>query len=83
MRSTDPMYAVWEEERQVSWKRWCRNWLGLSDSPYRSIKWLIHLKMRDCGDMTNRTNIFHWERVVLNLPSTKRYLSDLPWVMKS
>ena len=82
VRSTDPMHAEWEEERRASWERWCRNWMGLSDSPYRSIQWLICLKMKAYGDRTDRSNPFHWDRVVLNLPGTKKYRSDLPWVMK-
>ena len=81
-RSTDPADAEWERERGDRWERWCRNWMGLTDSPYRSIQWLLRLKMEACGDHTCHANPFHWDRVVLNLPGTRDYRPDLPWVMK-
>jgi hypothetical protein len=81
-RSTDPQHAAWESERGGRWERWCRNWMGLADSPYRSIQWLIRLKFETYGDHTCQANPYHWDRVVLNLPGVKGYRPDLPWVMK-
>ena len=81
-RSADPADADWERQRGNRWERWCRNWMGLTDSPYRSIQWLLRLKMEAYGDHTCRANPFHWDRVVLNLPGTRDYRPDLPWVMK-
>ena len=82
VRSTDPGDAVWEESRGGKWERWCRNWMGLTDSPYRSIQWMIRLKMEAYGDPSDRANPFHWARVVLNLPGEDGYRPHLPWVMK-
>ena len=28
----------WEETRLAHWERWCRNWIVLKESPYRSIQ---------------------------------------------
>jgi hypothetical protein len=81
-RSADPADAAWERERGARWERWCRNWMGLADSPYRSIQWLIRLKFETYGDRRCRANPFHWDRVVLNLPGAWGYRPDLPWVMK-
>ena len=33
--------AVWEGERLEDFKRWCRSWMRLRDSRYRSIQLLI------------------------------------------
>ena len=81
-RSTDPEPAAWERERGDRWERWCRNWMGLADSPYQSIEWMICLKYETYGDHTCQANPFHWDRAVLNLPRVKGYRPDLPWVMK-
>jgi hypothetical protein len=43
---------------------------------------MIRLKMEAYGDRLVRTNPFHWEKVVWNLPGSPGYRSDLPWVMK-
>ena len=56
--------------------------MGLRDSPYRSTQLLICLKIEAYGDRWDRSNIFHWEKVICNLPGTKGYRLRLPWVMK-
>ena len=82
VRSLDSEDAAWEAEHQDEWERWVRNWMGLTDSPYRSLQWMIRLKMEAYGDRRQRSNPFHWEKVVLNLPGSRGYRSDMPWVMK-
>jgi hypothetical protein len=34
------------------------------------------------GDRRVRSNPFHWDKVVMNLPGSKGYRANLPWVMK-
>ena len=83
VRSLDPADAAWEAERGPGpWERWERNWMGLRDSPYRSLQWQVRLKFEVYGDRRNTDNPFHWDRVDFNLPGSKGYRSDLPWVMK-
>jgi len=82
VRSGDPRDEPWEASRQGIWERWERNWMGLKDSPYRSIQWQIRLKLEVYGDRRVLSNPFHWDRVEFNLPCSKGYRSDLPWVMK-
>ena len=83
VRSTDPADTEWERQRGTGvWERWERNWMGLRDSPYRSLQWQVRLKYEAYGDRRNRDNPFHWEKVLFNLPGSKGYRSDLPWVMK-
>jgi len=73
----------WEDERGPSpWERWERNWMGLRDSPYRSLQWQVRLKLEVYGDRKALGNPYHWDRVEFNLPGSKGYRSDLPWVMK-
>ena len=82
VRSLAAEDAVWEKLRPARWERWERNWMGLRDSPYRSLQWQVRLKLVAYGDRKNVTNPFHWDRVVLNLPGSPGYRADLPWVMK-
>jgi len=56
--------------------------MGLRDSPYRSLQWQVCLKLEVYGDRKALGNPYHWDRVEFNLPGSKRYRSDLPWVMK-
>ncbi len=56
--------------------------MGLRESPYRSLQWQARLKLKVYGDRWLRTNPFHWDRVVMNLPGLTGYRADLPWVMK-
>ena len=41
-----------------------------------------HLKFEVFSDRKLLSNPFHWKRVEFNLPRSKGYRSDLPWVMK-
>ena len=56
--------------------------MGLRDSPYRSIQLLIRLEIEAYGNRWDRSNLFHWEKVIYNFPSTKDYHPGLPWVMQ-
>ena len=82
VRSKDKTDAEWEAGRAQRWERWCRNWMGLQDSPYCSIQHLIRLKFIADGDRKDTGNPFHLSRVVYNLPGIKDYDSTKPWVMK-
>jgi hypothetical protein len=83
VRSYVPADANWEADREPgSWERWERNCMGLQDSPYCSLQWQVRLKFKVYGDQRCLINPFRWDRVVFNLPGSKVYGSDLPWVMK-
>jgi hypothetical protein len=56
--------------------------MGLRDSPYRSLQWQVRLKFEVYGDRKDTANPFHWDRVEFNLPRSRGYRLDLPWVMK-
>ncbi len=71
-----------EQQGPHTWEWWERNWMGLQDSPYWSLQWQVRLKYEVYGDRRELANSFHWDRVVFNLPGSKGYRSDLPWVMK-
>ena len=40
------------------------------------------MKLELYGDRRLRSNPFHWEKVIFNLPGSKGYRADLPWVFK-
>ena len=82
VRSLATEDACWEKLRPARWERWERNWMGLRDSPYRSLQWQVRLKLVVYGDRKNLANPFHWDHVRLNLPGLPGYRADLPWVMK-
>ena len=50
VRSRDPEDGQWEDSRPGNWERWERNWMGLRDSPYRSLQWQARLKLEVYGD---------------------------------
>ena len=41
VRSKEEANVDWEKKRPQDFERWCTNWMGLRDSPYRSIQLLI------------------------------------------
>ncbi len=82
VRSRDPEDGPWEDSRPENWERWEQNWMGLRDSPYRSLQWQARLKLEVYRDCRALANPFHWDRVVFNQPGSKGYRADLPWVMK-
>ena len=43
IRSKEASESDWENNRVLGFERWCRNWMGLRDSPYRSIQLLSDL----------------------------------------
>ncbi len=83
VRSMDHANATWEAGRGPGpWECWERNWMGLRDLPYQSLQWRVCLKFEVYGDQKNTSNPFHWDRVEFNLPGSRGYQLDLPWVMK-
>ena len=83
VRSVDDNDEEWEATRNQSWERWCRNWMGLRDSPFRSIQMMTRLRYEAYGDRREVLNPFHYEHVIFNLPGCDSYRPDLPWVMKA
>ena len=82
VRNADGQGHQWEDGRVRKWERWTRNFMGLCDSPYRSLQLMIKAKYLAYGDRKDRSNPFHWARVTLNLPGAATYNPTLPWVMK-
>ena len=82
VRSVAQEDTEWELSRPGSWECWHRNWMGLRDSPYRSLQWQVRPKLEVYGDRRALSNPFHWDHVELNLPRSRGYRADLPWVMK-
>jgi len=73
---------TWEAERLRTWERFCRNYFGQTDSPWRSIQMSVKGKQLAYGDGTDPLNPYHWEKVHLNLPGDAKYDATQPWVSK-
>ena len=56
--------------------------MGLRNSPHWSLQWRVRLKFEVYGDRKDIANPFCWDRVKFNLPGSRGYRSDIPWVMK-
>ena len=82
VRDTSATAPEWEKKRTLHWERWGRNFMGLTDSPYRSLQLLIKVKHIAYGNRHQKRNPFAWRTVILNLPGSATYNPRLPWVMK-
>jgi len=69
-------------KKGTRWERWVRCLMGLKVSPYMAIKGLLLGLEWILGDTEDQNNVFHWERVRLNLPGSPSYDPRLPWVSK-
>ncbi|KAL7572800.1 hypothetical protein ACA910_014657 [Epithemia clementina (nom. ined.)] len=54
--------------------------MGLSPSPYQATQTAQHGKLLALGNQFDQTNVFCWDRAVLNLPGNDNYTSAKPWV---
>ena len=41
----------WDQDRNRIWERWAKNFMGLTNSPYRYLQILIHVKFIAYGDI--------------------------------
>ena len=63
-------------------ERWDKNFMGLTESPYQSLKLMIYVKFIAYGERKDMLNPFQWIQDKLNLPGEKSYTPRLSWVMK-
>jgi len=63
----------WEKGRVRKWESWRRNFMGLKDSPVRSIQLMIKAKQIAYGRQYTPGNPFGWKLVWLNLPGSRDY----------
>ena len=65
-----------------SWERWERLMMGLKVSPYLAIE-ATHFAFEVVyGDRRDPLNVFHWTKVILNLPGSPEYEPTQPKVWK-
>ena len=72
----------WDQDRTRVWERWAKNFMGLTESPYRSLQLLICVKFIAYGERKNPLNPFHLSHARLNLPADESYTHIFPWVLK-
>ena len=63
-----PYEEGWDQDRTRVWESWAKNFMGLIDSPYRSLQLLMHVKFIAYGERKYSLNPFQWSHAKLNLP---------------
>ena len=58
----------WYQDRNRFWERMAKDFMGLTDYPYKYLKLLIHVKVIAYGDRKYPLNPFQWSHTKLNLP---------------
>ena len=56
--------------------------MGITDLTYHAFQAVMWSKSISMGDQLDLDNPFSWEKVVLNIPGTKEYDYQQPWVFK-
>ena len=69
-------------EGATVWLRWGRCGMGFTNSPYVAVQGITVAEEVFMGDRRDRTNVFRWDEVVLNLPGSAGYQPNKPWVCK-
>lgn len=64
------------------WETWQRAAMGLRSSPYQAVQAMGVAEEVIRGDRKDPNNIFHWDKVILNLPGSEDYNPSKPWVYK-
>jgi hypothetical protein len=65
-----------------TWERWVRSLMGLKVSPYLAIKATHFAFEVVLGNRHNPSNVFHWTKVIMNLPGSPSYDPTQPRVWK-
>jgi hypothetical protein len=65
-----------------SWERWVRLMMGLRPSPYCSIRGFQIRLESVLGNRLDWRNVFHWTKLILNLPGQPTYNPTKPRVWK-
>ena len=56
--------------------------MGLRTAPYQAVQGMLWAQEMILGDRRNKSNVFQWEKVKLNLPGAEDYDPSEPWVCK-
>jgi hypothetical protein len=67
---------------QKVWETWQRAAMGLRSSPYQAVQAMGVAEEFIRGDRLDPTNVYRWDKVVLNLPGSNDYDVTKPWVYK-
>jgi hypothetical protein len=65
-----------------AWPHWTRCWMGLTPSPYWSVRFFYFADEFARGNRQDPKNALRWDAIKLNLPGDSRFDPTLPWVMK-
>jgi len=57
----------------TQWERWTRAPMGIMQSPHQAAQGMIWWEEMVRGDRSDPSNVFWWERVILNLPGIPAY----------
>jgi hypothetical protein len=71
------------KDNNVLWEGWGRCGMGFVSSPYTAVQGTLIAEEIITGDPQDPTNVFRWDRVILNLPGSSMYKPADPWVYKA
>jgi hypothetical protein len=67
---------------RLIWERWERMLMGFKPSPYLTTRELHRVHEFLCGNRHCSTNVFRWDKVIMNLPGSAGYTPDMPRVYR-
>ena len=60
--------------------RWRRLWFGFKSSPYLAVRHQALAEEQAKGDYLDPKNPFHWSNIKFNLPCSKNFDPEAPWM---
>jgi hypothetical protein len=71
-----------DKDGRAKKETWQQAVMGLRSSPYQAVQAMGVAEEVIRGDRHDPTNVFRWDKVVLNLPGSEDYNPSKPWVYK-
>ena len=71
-----------DPESGMLWETWKRALMGCKSSPYQACQAMNVVEEMIRGNRKDKTNVFRWDYVRLNLPGMADYDPSKPWVSK-
>ncbi|KAL7574690.1 hypothetical protein ACA910_003033 [Epithemia clementina (nom. ined.)] len=68
--------------KRCLWEAWNRCAMGLSPSPYQATQSSQRIKVLAIGNRHDLSNVFRWDKTVMNLPGSTHFQPHKPWIFK-
>ena len=70
-------YYPAQRSTKAVWEAWTRMAMGLRPSPYQAVQSGLRAKRVALGDRHDESNVFRWDRVILNLPVEEKIVTPV------